>query len=88
MRAAHSAEDAAGESVAGERGQQLALAREGRACTYALYNVGGITVDVALLAEQGCRLVAGIECYAYDFGAFGYEEALFGIEPVAQLCLG
>ncbi len=87
-RAAQGAQHPAGQLIAGQAGQHLAVGGIQRNIAAAGHNIGGLAGDVVAFHQQGQGLVAGGQCQPDDLGAFGNKNALFRLQAVAQLGLG
>ena len=86
--ATHGTQHSARQDIARQRSEQLPPARIDGHVAATTDDVGGITGDVFLLAQEGQRFISGIQCYTDHLRAFGYEQAFIGLDAVAQLGLG
>ena len=86
--AAEGTQHAAGQFVAGQAGQHLAVGRVYRGVPAAGQDVLGRAGDLFAFHEQGQRLVAGIQRPRDHLGALGNKNALFRLQSIAQLGLG
>ena len=86
--ATHGTQHSARQDIARQRSEQLPPARIDGHVAATTDDVGGITGDMFLLAQEGQRFISGIQCYTDHFRAFGYEQAFIGLDAVAQLGLG
>ena len=87
--AAHGTEHTTGEGVAGELRQQLAgTGVNGYGIATGCDDISGIARDMALLAKECLRLVAGLKRHTDHLGTLGDEKAFFAVETVAKLGFG
>ena len=86
--AAHGAQHAPGQRVAGQRLQNAAVCGVDHSPGAAGQHPGGRAVDLPALHQKGERLTPGIQRRANDLGAFGDEDALFRLKLIAQLGFG
>ena len=81
--AAHGTEHPTCEGIAREAGQKFAFSGVDREVTATCNDRSGIAGDVPLFAEEGYRSVAGFERHVDDLRAFGDENPLRWVDPIA-----
>ena len=84
----HRTQDASRECVARHLCEQFAASRIYRDSFAALEHLCRVAFDVSAFTQDGEGFISGGECHLDDFGTLGYEDAVFHVQTVAQLCLG
>ena len=83
MRPLHGTEHPAGEFISRKLRQQIAVAHIHRHIATKGDYLTPLPFQLSFLHQQGQRYTARLQSHLYHLRAFGYEDTLFGLQPIA-----